>query len=175
MAEGDRLQEAVADAAWNAMEVPAPDDPPTPEGPLRANVLVYIVELDQWQNIVVPHQTTDATYARRSVTLLKKCVLTHIGHSTTRAASSVMRIFRCEGLSASTKGYAIPPLLKGNALIADRSWYLASYDPTTYVEYSPRWEPQIEPHRYLDALGSINDADASQHDRDVGDSVDSPN
>ena len=46
---------------------------------------------------------------------------------------------------------------------------------SVYVEYSPRWEPQIEPHHYLDALSSSNAADASQHARDVGDSVDSPN
>ena len=127
------------------------------------------MELDQWQDIIVPHQTTDASYARRSVTLLKKCVLSHIGHTTTRAASSVMRVWRCEGIATSSKGYAIPPMLKGNTLIADRSWYIASYDPTTFVEYSPRWEPQIEPHHYLDALGSASAHDAGQHIRDVGD------
>ena len=138
-------------------------------------MLVYIVELDKWQDIVAPRQTADATYARRSVNLLKKCVLAHIGHSTTRAASSVMRIFRCAGIPTSKQGFAIPPMLMGNALIADRSWYLASYDPSTFVEYSPRWEPQIEPHHYLDALGSVDAAAAHQHSRDVGDAVDSPN
>ena len=168
----DPIQEAVLDADWDTLVVAAPDDPPTPDGPLRADVLVYVVELEQWFDIVVPQQPDQVSFARRSVNLLEKRILAHLGHATTRVRSDAMRIIRCEGISDSTKGFAIPPMLKGNTLIADRSWYLASTDPTTYVGYTARWEPMLEPQHYLDALGAGGGA---QHIRDVSDPVGSPN
>ena len=49
---------------------------------------------------------------------------------------------------------------------------IAAADPPTYVEYTPRWEPMLEPQHYLDAIGA---GSGSQHSRDVDDSIVSPN
>ena len=48
--------------------------------------------------------------------------------------------FSCFIAAGPPTAFAIPPLLKPNNFVAERSWYLVALDPIVFADYAERFD-----------------------------------